>query len=151
MLANMACSLITHKRIATTLAKAKALRIYVEPLLTKSKEDSTANRRLVFSYLKQKTVITELFQNISEKIVNRPGGYTRILHTGFRKGDAASMCIIELVDYNENMLKDATGKSSKKTTRRSGKKSTTTTTSTLEKSEETPVKTPVVEQPTEQK
>lgn len=138
MLANMACSLITHKRIATTLAKAKALRIYVEPLLTKSKEDSTANRRLVFSYLKQKAVITELFQNISEKIANRPGGYTRILHTGFRKGDAASMCIIELVDYNENMLKDATGKSSKKTTRRSGKKSTTTTTSTPEKVEEQP-------------
>lgn len=151
MLANMACSLITHKRIATTLAKAKALRIYVEPLLTKSKEDSTANRRLVFSYLKQKAVITELFQNISEKIANRPGGYTRILHTGFRKGDAASMCIIELVDYNENMLKDATGKSSKKTTRRSGKKSTTTTTSTPEKSEEVPVETPVAEQPTEQK
>lgn len=152
MLANMACSLITHKRIATTLAKAKALRIYVEPLLTKSKEDSTANRRLVFSYLKQKAVITELFQNISEKIANRPGGYTRILHTGFRKGDAASMCIIELVDYNENMLKDTTGKSSKKTTRRSGKKSTTATTPTPEKSEETPVETPVVEQqPTEQK
>lgn len=125
MLANMACSLIEHKRISTTLAKAKALRMYIEPLLTKAKTDSTANRRLVFSYLKQKAIITELFQNVSEKIANRPGGYTRILHTGFRHGDAASMCIIELVDYNENMLKDAK-KPAKKTTRRSGKKATTT-------------------------
>jgi large subunit ribosomal protein L17 len=122
MLSNMACSLITHKRISTTLAKAKALRIYVEPLLTRAKEDTTANRRLVFSELKQKAVVTELFQNISEKIANRPGGYTRILRTGFRLGDAAEMCIIELVDYNENMLKD-TKKAAKKTTRRAGKKS----------------------------
>ena len=121
MLSNMACSLIMHKRISTTTAKAKALRIYVEPLLTKAKEDTTANRRLVFSKLKQKTVITELFQNVAEKIANRPGGYTRILRTGFRLGDAAEMCIIELVDYNENMLKDAK-KSAKKTTRRSSKK-----------------------------
>ena len=121
MLSNMACSLIMHKRISTTLAKAKALRIYVEPLLTRAKEDSTANRRLVFSELKQKTVVTELFQNVSEKIANRPGGYTRILRTGFRLGDAAEMCIIELVDYNENMLKD-TKKADKKTTRRAGKK-----------------------------
>ena len=121
MLSNMACSLITHKRISTTLAKAKALRIYVEPLLTRAKEDTTANRRLVFSELKQKAVVTELFQNISEKIANRPGGYTRILRTGFRLGDAAEMCIIELVDYNENMLKD-TKKAAKKTTRRAGKK-----------------------------
>lgn len=121
MLSNMACSLIMHKRISTTLAKAKALRIYVEPLLTRAKEDSTANRRLVFSELKQKTVVTELFQNVSEKIANRPGGYTRILRTGFRLGDAAEMCIIELVDYNENMLKD-TKKAAKKTTRRAGKK-----------------------------
>ena len=121
MLSNMACSLIMHKRISTTLAKAKALRIYVEPLLTRAKEDSTANRRLVFSELKQKTVVTELFQNVSEKIANRLGGYTRILRTGFRLGDAAEMCIIELVDYNENMLKD-TKKAAKKTTRRAGKK-----------------------------
>jgi len=121
MLSNMACSLIMHKRISTTLAKAKALRVYVEPLLTRAKEDSTANRRLVFSELKQKTVVTELFQNVSEKIANRPGGYTRILRTGFRLGDAAEMCIIELVDYNENMLKD-TKKAAKKTTRRAGKK-----------------------------
>ncbi len=121
MLSNMACSLIMHKRIATTLAKAKALRIYVEPLLTRAKEDNMANRRLVFSELKQKEVVTELFQNVSEKIANRPGGYTRILRTGFRLGDAAEMCIIELVDYNENMLKD-TKKAAKKSTRRGGKK-----------------------------
>ena len=121
MLSNMACSLIMHKRISTTTAKAKALRIYVEPLLTKAKEDTTANRRLVFSKLKQKEVVTELFQNVAEKIANRPGGYTRILRTGFRLGDAAEMCIIELVDYNENMLKEAK-KAAKKTTRRDGKK-----------------------------
>ena len=106
MLSNMACSLIMHKRISTTLAKAKALRIFVEPLLTRAKEDSMANRRLVFSELKQKEVVTELFQNVAEKIANRPGGYCRILRTGFRLGDAAEMCIIELVDYNENMLKE---------------------------------------------
>ena len=121
MLSNMACSLIQHKRISTTLAKAKALRIYVEPLLTRAKEDTTANRRLVFSELKQKEVVTELFQNVAEKIANRPGGYTRILRTGFRLGDAAEMCIIELVDYNENMLKE-TKKAAKKSTRRGGKK-----------------------------
>ena len=121
MLSNMACSLIEHKRIKTTLAKAKALRMYVEPLLTHAKEDSTANRRLVFAKLKQKTVVTELFQNVAEKIANRPGGYTRILRTGFRLGDAAEMCIIELVDYNENMLKTPKA-AAKKTTRRAGKK-----------------------------
>ena len=120
MLSNMACSLIMHKRISTTLAKAKALRIYVEPLLTRAKEDTMANRRLVFSELKQKQVVTELFQNVSEKIANRPGGYTRILRTGFRLGDAAEMCIIELVDYNENMLKEK--KAAKKSTRRGGAK-----------------------------
>ncbi len=121
MLSNMACSLIMHKRISTTLAKAKALRIFVEPLLTRAKEDTMANRRLVFSELKQKEVVTELFQNVGEKIANRPGGYTRILRTGFRLGDAAEMCIIELVDYNENMLKEAK-KAAKKATRRGGKK-----------------------------
>jgi large subunit ribosomal protein L17 len=121
MLANMASSLIIHKRIATTLAKAKALRVYVEPLLTKAKEDTTHSRRTVFSYLQNKEVVTELFQNISQKIADRPGGYTRILRTGFRLGDNAEMCIIELVDYNENMLKE---KAAKKTarTRRSSKK-----------------------------
>ena len=121
MLSNMAFSLIMHKRIHTTTAKAKALRVFVEPILTKSKEDTTANRRLVFAKLKQKEVVTELFQNVSEKIANRPGGYTRILRTGYRLGDAAEMCIIELVDYNENMLKE-TKKVAKKTTRRGGKK-----------------------------
>ena len=123
MLSNMACSLIMHKRIQTTTAKAKALRIYVEPLLTRAKEDTTANRRLVFSCLKQKEAVTELFQNVAEKIANRPGGYTRILRIGHRLGDAAEICIIELVDYNENMLKEAK-KAVKKTTRRAGKKAT---------------------------
>lgn len=121
MLSNMACSLIMHKRISTTTAKAKALRIYVEPILTRAKEDTTANRRLVFSELKQKEAVTELFRNVATKIADRPGGYTRILRTGFRLGDAAEMCIIELVDYNENMLKEAK-KAAKKTTRRAGKK-----------------------------
>ena len=121
MLSNMACSLIKHKRIQTTTAKAKALRIYVEPILTRAKEDTTANRRLVFSQLKQKEVVTELFNEVAEKIANRPGGYTRILRTGYRFGDAAEMCIIELVDYNENMLTEGK-KAQKKTTRRSSKK-----------------------------
>ena len=121
MLSNMACSLILHKRISTTLAKAKALRIYVEPILTRAKEDNMNNRRLAFSLLKQKEVVTELFQNVGEKIANRPGGYTRILRTGFRLGDAAEMAIIELVDYNENMLSQSK-KSTKKATRRAGKK-----------------------------
>lgn len=120
MLSNMACSLIMHKRISTTLAKAKALRMYVEPLLTRAKEDNMANRRLAFAELKQKEVVTELFQNVAEKIANRPGGYCRILRTGFRLGDAAEMCIIELVDYNENMLKEK--KTAKKATRRAGAK-----------------------------
>ena len=121
MLSNMACSLILHKRISTTLAKAKALRIYVEPILTRAKEDNMNNRRLAFSLLKQKEVVTELFQNVGEKIANRPGGYTRILRTGFRLGDAAEMAIIELVDYNENMLSQSK-KATKKATRRAGKK-----------------------------
>ena len=123
MLSNMASSLILHKRIVTTVAKAKALRTYVEPLITRSKDDTTHSRRTVFSYLQDKKAITELFREISPKIMERPGGYTRILKTGFRKGDAAEMCIIELVDYNENML---TSKDAKKTatrrSRRGGKK-----------------------------
>ena len=117
MLANMASSLIKHKRIMTTVAKAKALRIYVEPLITKSKEDTTHSRRTVFSYLGDKYAVTELFQAVAAKVADRPGGYTRILKTGTRLGDNASMCYIELVDYNENMLKE---KATKKTrTRRS--------------------------------
>ncbi len=118
MLANMACSLILHKRITTTLAKAKALRMYVEPLISKSKEDTTHSRRVVFSYLKQKQVITELFRVVAPKIANRPGGYTRILKVGFRKGDAAEMALIELVDFNEAAMA-APVKEEKKTTRRS--------------------------------
>jgi len=117
MLANMASSLIQYKRIATTLAKAKALQLYVEPLLTKSKEDTTHSRRTVFSYLQNKEVITELFQNIAQKIADRPGGYTRILRTGNRQGDNAEMCIIELVDYNENMLKEKVAKKAARTRR----------------------------------
>ena len=101
MLANMASSLIMHKRINTTLAKAKALRIYLEPLITKSKDASTHSRRVVFSYLKDKYAVTELFTTIAPKIADRPGGYTRILKTGFRLGDAAEMCFIELVDFND--------------------------------------------------
>ncbi len=120
MLSNMACSLIQYKRISTTTAKAKALKKYIEPLLTKAKQDSTASRRTVFSYLQNKLAVTELFQNIAEKIANRPGGYTRILRTGFRAGDAAEMCIIELVDYNENMLKEKAAKKASRTRR--GKK-----------------------------
>ena len=130
MLSNMACSLIEHKRIKTTLAKAKALRMYVEPLLTHAKEDTTANRRLVFAKLKQKEVVTELFQNVAEKIANRPGGYTRILRTGFRLGDAADMCIIEFVDFNETYTfgreAAAPAEEAKPKTRRSRKKSTET-------------------------
>ncbi len=123
LLANMATSLILHKRIETTLAKAKALRVYVEPLITKGKEDTTHSRRVVFSYLKQKEAVTELFRVIAPKIADRPGGYTRILKTGFRKGDAADMAIIELVDFNESAMAAAVKKEEKKpSTRRSRSK-----------------------------
>jgi large subunit ribosomal protein L17 len=122
MLSNMASSLIQHKRIATTLAKAKALQVYVEPILTKSKEDTTHSRRMVFSLLQNKEIVTELFTSVSEKIADRPGGYTRILRTGFRLGDNAEMCIIELVDYNENMLKEKAVKKAARTRRSSVKK-----------------------------
>ena len=122
MLSNMAVSLIMHKRITTTLAKAKALKKYVEPLITKSKEDTTNSRRVVFSYLQDKHAITELFTTISKAVADRPGGYTRIIKTGFRASDAAPMCFIELVDFDENMAK--TAKKAKRT-RRSSKKATT--------------------------
>jgi len=105
MLSNMACSLIEHKRITTTLAKAKALKKYVEPLITKSKEDTMNSRRVVFSYLQNKYAVTELFRNIREKILDRPGGYTRIIKTGFRTCDTADTCFIEFVDFDENMAK----------------------------------------------
>ncbi len=117
MLANMAVSLIMHKRITTTVAKAKALRQYVEPLITKAKNDTTHSRRVVFSYLQNKEAIKELFGEVADKVAERPGGYTRILRTGYRLGDNAEMCIIELVDYNEAMLKEA--KPAKSKTRRS--------------------------------
>ena len=120
LLSNLASSLILHKRITTTVAKAKALRSYVEPLITKSKEDTTHNRRVVFSYLKNKEAVSELFRTVAPKIADRPGGYTRVLHVGFRQGDAAEMAMIELVDFNEAALAAGTQKSAaKKTTRRS--------------------------------
>lgn len=118
MLANMACSLIQHKRINTTVAKAKALRVYVEPLLTKSKNDSTHSRRVVFSYLQNKYAVTELFREVAPKIADRPGGYTRILKTGTRLGDAADMCFIELVDFNDSYTSEK--KKASKTRRRRG-------------------------------
>lgn len=121
MLSNMASSLILHKRITTTLAKAKALRTYVEPLITKSKEDTTTNRRTVFSYLQNKEVVTILFREISQKVADRPGGYTRIIKTGNRMGDNAEMCFIELVDYNETMLTAKEGKKAAKPATRRGR------------------------------
>lgn len=124
MLANMASSLILHKRISTTVAKAKALRLYVEPLLTKSKDDSTHSRRTVFAYLKSKEAVDMLFKDVAAKIADRPGGYTRILKTGNRLGDRADMCFIELVDFNENML-TAKAPVKAKAARRSTKKKTT--------------------------
>ena len=121
LLANMATSLILNKRIQTTVAKAKALQVYVEPLITKSKDDLTHSRRVVFSYLKNKEAVTELFRTVAPKIADRPGGYTRVLKTGFRQGDGADMALIELVDFNEAALASAP-KAAKKTTRRSSKK-----------------------------
>ena len=121
LLANMATSLILHKRINTTVAKAKALQGYVEPLITKSKEDTTHSRRVVFSYLKNKEAVTELFRTVAPKIADRPGGYTRVLKTGFRQGDGADMALIELVDFNEAALASSVKKAAKKV-RRSSKK-----------------------------
>ena len=118
LLANLASSLIINKRITTTVAKAKALKSYVEPLITKSKDDTTHNRRVVFSYLKNKEAVAELFRTVAPKVADRPGGYTRVLHIGFRQGDAAEMALIELVDFNEAALASAP-KAAKKTTRRS--------------------------------
>ncbi len=129
MLSNMATSLIKHKRIETTLAKAKALRKYVEPLINKSKEDSTHQRRMVFAHLRDKEAVTELFREVSQKVANRNGGYTRILKLGRRWGDGAEMAMMELVDYNENMLKDVVTKKAK-STRRGGKKKATQTAET---------------------
>lgn len=126
MLSNMATSLILHKRINTTVAKAKALRKYVEPLITKAKTDTTHSRRIAFSYLQDKESVTELFGAIAEKISERPGGYTRIIKTGIRLGDNAEMCMMELVDFNELLLQDSdSAKSKTRRSRRGGKKSTT--------------------------
>ena len=120
LLANMANSLILHKRITTTLAMAKALKTYLEPLITKSKDDSTHSRRIVFSYLKDKTAVAELFRTIAPKIADRPGGYLRVLHVGFRQGDGSEMALIEFVDFNEAAIaSEASKKEAKKTTRRS--------------------------------
>ena len=131
LLSNMACSLIEHKTINTTLAKAKALRVYVEPLLTKSKTDSTHSRRTVFSYLQNKDVVTELFREVAPKIATRNGGYTRIIRTGYRLGDNAEMCMIELVDFNEVYTKESATKTTRRS-RRGGKKSTTDESTTIE-------------------
>ncbi|MCS3867974.1 large subunit ribosomal protein L17 [Chryseobacterium ginsenosidimutans] len=140
LLSNMACSLIEHKRINTTVAKAKALRVYVEPLLTKAKEDTTHNRRIVFSYLQSKEAVTELFRSVAPKIAERNGGYTRIIKTGFRQGDAADMALIELVDFNELYNPNA---EEKKATRRSRR-----STSTAKVAVEAPVVEEKVEEPT---
>ncbi len=142
LLSNMACSLIEHKRINTTVAKAKALRVYVEPLLTKAKEDTTHNRRIVFSYLQNKEAVTELFRTVAPKIAERNGGYTRIIKTGFRPGDAADTALIELVDFNELYNPKA---EEKKTTRRS-RKSTPKVAVEAAKVEETSAEAPATEE-----
>ncbi len=143
LLSNMASSLILRKRITTSVAKAKSLKVYIEPLITKSKEDNTQSRRVVFSYLQDKHAVSELFREISPKIINRPGGYTRILKTGFRHGDNADMCIIELVDYNESMLKASSlaKPSTVKRSRRGGakKKADATVKTVVEASAKKPV------------
>jgi large subunit ribosomal protein L17 len=141
MLANMTCSLFEHKRIKTTIAKAKALKMYAEPLITKAKTDDTHSRRVIFSYLKDKESVTRLFRDISVKVGDRPGGYTRILKLGNRLGDNASMCYIELVDYNENLLEEKTSKKSR--SRRGGKKAVAPV---QEAVVETPVEEAVVEE-----
>lgn len=141
LLSNMASSLILNKRITTTVAKAKALKSYVEPLITKSKDDSTHSRRVVFSYLKDKNAVSELFRTVAPKVADRPGGYTRVLHLGFRIGDAADMALIELVDFNEAALAAAAPKEEKKATRRSRAKK-------VEAPAEAPVEAPA-EQPAE--
>ncbi len=142
MLSNMATSLILHKRIKTTLAKAKALRVYVEPLITRAKSDTTHDRRMVFSYLQSKEAVSEMFGIIAEKVADRPGGYTRIIKLGTRLGDNAEMCMIELVDFNEHMLgQKADSKKAEKTTRRSrrGAKKKSTTAPVADVVEETKV------------
>ena len=147
MLSNMACSLIEHKRINTTVAKAKALRGYVEPLLTKSKNDSTHSRRTVFSYLQNKEIVTELFREVAPKISERNGGYTRIIRTGYRLGDNAEMCMIELVDFNEIYTNEKAKKTTRRSRRPAGAKTETTAATEAEVVEETPVAEKVEETP----
>ena len=137
MISNMACSLIRHKRINTTIAKAKALKVFVEPLLTKSKTDSTHSRRVVFSYLQDKEIVTELFREIAPKIATRNGGYTRIIKTGYRLGDNAEMCLIELVDYNEIYSNESTKKNTRRSRRGGAKKATDNVEETSESTEST--------------
>ncbi len=151
MLQNMACSLIEHKRITTTIAKAKTLRVFIEPLLTKSKTDSTHSRRVVFSYLQSKEAVTELFREVAPKIATRDGGYTRIIRTGYRLGDNAEMCMIELVDFNE-LYNNNAGKKTTRRSRRGGKASEGATAVATEETttavvEETPVAEVVEETP----
>jgi large subunit ribosomal protein L17 len=149
MLSNMACSLIEHKRIKTTVAKAKALRKFVEPLITKSKTDTTHSRRIVFSHLRQKEVVTELFGDVASKVATRNGGYTRILRTGNRLGDNAEMCFIELVDYNETYITDKPKKKTKSTRRSAGAKKASAATTAVEEAvvvEETSFEETVVEE-----
>ena len=149
MLSNMACSLIEHKRINTTVAKAKALRVYVEPILTKAKEDTTHNRRIVFSYLQSKEAVTELFRTVAPKIAERNGGYTRIIKTGFRAGDAADTALIELVDFNDIYNPN---EAEKKTTRRSRRSTAKKETAPVAETSEAKVEeTPAAETSTEEK
>lgn len=148
MLSNMACSLIQHKRINTTVAKAKALRVYVEPLLTKAKTDSTHSRRTVFSYLQNKEIVAELFRDVAPKIAERQGGYTRIIRTGYRLGDNAEMCMIELVDFNELYNTDKAKKTTRRSRRGGAKKEgaeATAAVETAEVVEETSNETPAAE------
>ncbi|MBQ2069033.1 MAG: 50S ribosomal protein L17 [Bacteroidales bacterium] len=147
-LANMASSLILHKRINTTVAKAKALKMYLEPLVTKSKEDTTHSRRVVFSYLKNKFAVAELYRTIAPKIADRPGGYLRVLHTGFRQGDAAEMALVEFVDFNEAALATTAKKEAKKTTRRSrAKKAEAAPAEPAAPAAEAPAEAPAAEEP----
>ena len=149
MLSNMSCSLIEHKRINTTVAKAKALRVYVEPILTKAKEDTTHNRRIVFSYLQSKEAVTELFRTVAPKIAERNGGYTRIIKTGFRPGDAADTALIELVDFNDIYNPN---EAEKKTTRRSRRSTAKKETAPVAETSEAKVEeTPAAETSTEEK
>ncbi|MFM7007395.1 MAG: 50S ribosomal protein L17 [Flavobacteriales bacterium] len=146
MLQNMACSLIEHKRITTTIAKAKTLRVFIEPLLTKSKTDSTHSRRVVFSYLQSKDAVTELFREVAPKIATRDGGYTRIIRTGYRLGDNAEMCMIELVDFNE-LYNNSNAKKTTRRSRRGGKAAEASATTATEVVEDAPVAEVVEETP----